>query len=43
MTGKKMGLMGTIRLEMDKQNPEFYMVLHCIIHQQSLCEKAFEV
>jgi hypothetical protein len=28
---------------MDKQNPELYMAFHCIIHQQSLCGKAFEV
>lgn len=28
MIGKKMGLLGTIRLEVDKHNPEFYMELH---------------
>jgi hypothetical protein len=28
MTGKKTCLMGTIRLEVDKHNPEFYMELH---------------
>jgi hypothetical protein len=34
MIGKKTGLMGRIRREMDKQNPEFYMKLHCIIHHR---------
>jgi hypothetical protein len=24
---------------MDKQNPEFYMEPHCIIHEQSVCGK----
>jgi hypothetical protein len=33
ITGKKTGLMNRIKREMDKQNPEFYMKLHCIIHQ----------
>jgi hypothetical protein len=37
MTGRKRGLMSRIRREMDKQNPEYYMELHCIIHQHSLC------
>jgi len=27
---------------MDKQNPEFYMVLHCIVHQQSLFGETFK-
>jgi hypothetical protein len=36
MTGKKAGLMGRIRREIKKQRPEFYMELHCIIHQQSI-------
>jgi hypothetical protein len=39
MIGKKTGLMGTIRREMDKKNPELNMDLHRIIHQQSLCGK----
>jgi len=39
MTGNETGLMGRIRREMGKQNPEFYMQLHCIVHQQSLCGK----
>jgi len=34
-----MSLIGRIRGEMDKQNPTFYLTLHCIIHQQSLCVK----
>jgi len=42
MTGKKTGLMDRIWQEMDKQNLEFYMKLHCIIHQQSL-RKKYEV
>jgi hypothetical protein len=37
MIGKKTSLMGRIRQDMDKQNPKFYMELHCII--QSLCRK----
>jgi hypothetical protein len=40
MIGNKTGLMGRIRREMDKQNPEFYMDLRCIIYQQSLCGKS---
>jgi hypothetical protein len=39
MTGKKTGLMGRIRQEVDKYNPEFYMELLCIIDQQLLCVK----
>jgi hypothetical protein len=39
MIGKKRCLMGKIRREMDKQNPKFYIKIHCIIHQQSLCGK----
>jgi hypothetical protein len=27
---------------MDEQNPEFYMELYCIIHQQSLCGKTLK-
>jgi hypothetical protein len=42
MTGKKTGLMDRIWQEMDKQNLEFYMELHCNIHQQSL-RKKYEV
>jgi hypothetical protein len=30
---KKTGLMGRIMREMDKENPRFYMELHCIVHQ----------
>jgi hypothetical protein len=33
MIGKKIGLMGRIRQEMNKQSPQFYMKLHCIIYQ----------
>jgi hypothetical protein len=36
MLGKKTGLIGRIRPEMDKQNPEFYVKLYCIIHQLRL-------
>jgi hypothetical protein len=43
MTGKKTGFMGRIRWGMDKQNLKFYVELHCIFHQQSLCGKTFEV
>jgi hypothetical protein len=43
MIVKKTSLKDRIRNEMDKQNPQFYMKLHCIIHQQSLCGKTFEV
>jgi hypothetical protein len=28
-----------IKREMDKQNPEFYMELYCVIHLQSICGK----
>jgi hypothetical protein len=42
MIGKKTGLMGRIRQEMDKQNPEFYIEFHCVIHQQSLCGKTLK-
>jgi hypothetical protein len=38
MIGNETGLMGRIKREMDKENTEFYMELHCIIHQQSLRE-----
>jgi len=27
---------------MDKQNPEVYMLLHCIFHQWSLCGKTLD-
>jgi hypothetical protein len=37
MMGKKTGLMGRIRREMDKQNHKFYMKFHCTIHKQLLC------
>jgi hypothetical protein len=37
--GKKTDLVGRIREEMDNQNPELKMELHCIIHQRSLCGK----
>jgi hypothetical protein len=42
MSGKKTGLMGRIRREIDKQYPEFYTERHCIIHRQSICG-TFEV
>jgi hypothetical protein len=42
MIEKKTYLMGRIRREMDKQNPEFDMELHCIIHQESLCGKTLK-
>jgi hypothetical protein len=42
MSGKKMGLMGIIRGEIDIQWPEFYTEHHCIIHRQSICG-TFEV
>jgi hypothetical protein len=42
MTGMKTGPLGRIRREMDKQNTEFYMELHCIIHQQSLGGKTLK-
>jgi hypothetical protein len=32
--GLKTGLMGKFKKEMDKINPEFYMELYCIAHQQ---------
>jgi len=34
--------MGTSRGEEDKQNPEFYMELHYLIHQQSPCGKTLK-
>jgi hypothetical protein len=37
--GKNRGLMARIWREMDKQNPEMYVQLHCISHQHSLCGK----
>jgi hypothetical protein len=40
--GKKTGLMDRIKQETDKQNPEFYMELNCVIHQQSLCRKTLK-
>jgi hypothetical protein len=40
MIGKKTDFMGKIKREVDKEDTEFYMEFHCIIHQQSLCEKA---
>jgi hypothetical protein len=43
MIEKKTGLRGRIRREKDRQNPEFYVELRCIIHQHSLCGKNFEV
>jgi len=33
--------MGTIRQEIDKQNPIHLTVFHCIFHQESLCGKNF--
>jgi len=36
MTEKKIGLVGRIRQEMDRQNPIYYMEPHCIIPQQPL-------
>jgi hypothetical protein len=42
MIGNKTGLMSRIRQEVDKQNPEFYMELQCIIHQQSFCGKTLK-
>jgi hypothetical protein len=42
MNGKTTGLMGRIRLDMAKHNPKFYMELHCLLHQLSLC-KIFKV
>jgi hypothetical protein len=37
MARKKARLMDKIRGEMDKKDPEFYIKLHWITHQQSLC------
>jgi hypothetical protein len=34
MTGKKTGSVGRIRQEMDTQNPEFHIELHCVIYKQ---------
>jgi hypothetical protein len=42
MIGKKIGLMGRIRQELDKRNTKFYMELHSIIYQQSLCGKTLK-
>lgn len=42
MTGNKTDLMGTIREEMDKRNPEVYTELHCVIHKQSLCGRTLK-
>ena len=39
MTGANTELIGRINKEMEKVNAERPMELHCIIHQQSLCEK----
>jgi hypothetical protein len=36
LTGRKTGLVSKTGREMNKQNPEFYMELHCIIHQRLL-------
>jgi len=38
MIGKKTDFRGRIRRETGNQNSEFYMELHCIIHQQTHCE-----
>lgn len=35
--GLKTGLMGRFKQEMDKIDPEFYMELYCITHQQPHC------
>jgi hypothetical protein len=43
MIGKETDLMGRIRREMDKENPELFRKLHCIIHQQSPYRKNSEV
>lgn len=39
MVGKKTGLAGRIKAEMEKRNAEMPIQLHCIIHQQALCSK----
>jgi hypothetical protein len=37
LTGKETGLVRRTGKEMGKHSPEFYMELHCVIHQQLLC------
>jgi hypothetical protein len=39
MTGKKTGFMDKIMQDMDKQNSEFHVEIHCIIQQQLLWGK----